>query len=301
MAGSTNWPSSLDSHTGGNPFGFAEVGNLIYTRLTAAATAAATTLTVASTTGFASRGIVIVGLETITYTGTTSTTFTGCTRAAGGTTAAAYGIGAIVGSAPVAANLNDHSAAIVAIETVLGAGITSSLGVMRKIAEVNGTGASGVLEFSSIPATYRELQITLIGRSDTAGSAGTGVRLTFETSPTAGAYNLVAIQASTGAASAPEQFGASDFLTITNVPTAGCPANLAGAAKAFLLEYANTSFYKSVHVLGNQLIDLVSGSATLRNSHGVWESTAAIARVRLTLSSGNWTTTSRATLWGVPA
>ena len=50
----------------------------------------ATTVTVASTTGFDSAGIIHIGNEEITYTGTTSTTFTGATRGAGGTTASAH-------------------------------------------------------------------------------------------------------------------------------------------------------------------------------------------------------------------
>ena len=55
-----------------------------------------TTITVASTTGFDSAGTLRVGNETITYTGTTSTTFTGATRGASGTTAAAYASGVTV-------------------------------------------------------------------------------------------------------------------------------------------------------------------------------------------------------------
>jgi len=47
-----------------------------------------TTITVSSTTGFDSAGTIVIGNETITYTGVTSTTFTGATRGAGSTTAA---------------------------------------------------------------------------------------------------------------------------------------------------------------------------------------------------------------------
>lgn len=43
-------------------------------------TAGATTLTVDDTTGWPSSGTLYIGLERITYTGTTPTTFTGCTR-----------------------------------------------------------------------------------------------------------------------------------------------------------------------------------------------------------------------------
>lgn len=139
MAGTTNYPGSLDSHTGGDPFGFAEVGNYIYTLTTLAHTAVVTTITVASTTGFASRGLLIVGREIVSYTGKTSTTFTGCTRGTDGTTAAAFGVGALVGSAPVAANHNDLAAAIVAIETKLGTGsVVGGSDIPRRNRLING-------------------------------------------------------------------------------------------------------------------------------------------------------------------
>ena len=55
-----------------------------------------TTITVASTTGFDSAGTIVIGNETITYTGVTSTTFTGCTRGAASTTAASIASGVTV-------------------------------------------------------------------------------------------------------------------------------------------------------------------------------------------------------------
>ena len=55
-----------------------------------------TTITVASTTGFDSAGTIVIGNETITYTGVTSTTFTGATRGASSTTAASIASGVTV-------------------------------------------------------------------------------------------------------------------------------------------------------------------------------------------------------------
>jgi len=56
-----------------------------------------TTITVTSTTGFASAGTIVIGNENITYTAIgSSTTFTGCTRGAGGTTAATIASGVTV-------------------------------------------------------------------------------------------------------------------------------------------------------------------------------------------------------------
>ena len=60
------------------------------TTLDGALTDSATTVTVASTTGFDSSGTIFIENEQITYTGTTSTTFTGATRGANDTTASAH-------------------------------------------------------------------------------------------------------------------------------------------------------------------------------------------------------------------
>ncbi len=49
-----------------------------------------TTVTVDSTTGFEAIGTITVGSENISYTGKTSTTFTGCTRGADSTSAATH-------------------------------------------------------------------------------------------------------------------------------------------------------------------------------------------------------------------
>lgn len=60
------------------------------TTLNGALTAAATTITVTSTSSFQSQGRILIDSEVISYTGKTATTFTGCTRAEEGTTAAAH-------------------------------------------------------------------------------------------------------------------------------------------------------------------------------------------------------------------
>ena len=60
------------------------------TLLNGAINASVTTVTVDSTTGFESVGTITIDSENITYTGKTSTTFTGCTRGADSTTAATH-------------------------------------------------------------------------------------------------------------------------------------------------------------------------------------------------------------------
>ncbi len=134
-AGTTNFPGSLDSHTGASPLGIGEVNNQAYTLSTADHTNSVTTVTVASTAKFASKGYIVVKREIISYTGTTATTFTGCTRAVGGTTATAFLSGTLVEQVPVAANHNDLAAGLVAVETAMGARLAY---LTRKNRVING-------------------------------------------------------------------------------------------------------------------------------------------------------------------
>lgn len=135
MPGSTSFPSSLDSHTSASPLGFGEVTNQANTLATLDHTAAVTTLTVVSTATFPSAGYILVKREIISYTGKTGTTFTGCTRGTGGTTAAAFLSGTVVEHVVVAANHNDLAAALVAVETQLGARLAY---LTRKNRVING-------------------------------------------------------------------------------------------------------------------------------------------------------------------
>jgi hypothetical protein len=60
-----------------------------------------TTINVNSTTGFPATGTIIINAEVITYTGVTSTSFTGCTRGTNGSTAVQHGYRPTAGT-PVA-------------------------------------------------------------------------------------------------------------------------------------------------------------------------------------------------------
>ena len=66
------------------------------TTLNGTHTDSVTTLTLVSSTGFATEGTVFVGSEEISYTAVSGNTLTGCTRGASSTTAAAYSSGVVV-------------------------------------------------------------------------------------------------------------------------------------------------------------------------------------------------------------
>lgn len=171
---------------------------------------------------------------------------------------------------------------------------------MVKLGEASGTGASGVITFSSIPATYRELQLSIYGRG-TAAAAGVGVLMTLNGNTTAADYDYEFLQAIGASAAAGESLGANAYITCGSVPAASSTANLHSVTKITIPEYANTGGWKAVLVLAAGLATLTTGNLNPQFIGGAFESTAAIATIALTLTSGNWTTTSRVTLWGVMA
>jgi trimeric autotransporter adhesin len=91
--GTTVAHESLEEH--GN-MRIGQAPNTGMTTLNGALTSSATTMTVVSTAGYPTTGTLYVDQEAITYTGVTSTTFTGLTRGSMGTTAASHLTGASV-------------------------------------------------------------------------------------------------------------------------------------------------------------------------------------------------------------
>jgi hypothetical protein len=93
-------PADINTQYGAFHFDFS-------TTLSQAATNTDTTLHVVSTSGFSTAGALIIGAELINYTGITSTTFTGCTRGAAGSSNVSHSIGdAVNGAQTATANIS---------------------------------------------------------------------------------------------------------------------------------------------------------------------------------------------------
>lgn len=126
--------------------------NNLSTVLNGAIGAGDTTITVSSTTGFPTVGIITIDLEAIRYTGTGATTFTGCSRGYDGTTAAAHADAVSVFHDIPAAHHNTLKDEVIAIETMLNAKLgTSAAAYTASRAIQSGTG--GVLEVSTVTST----------------------------------------------------------------------------------------------------------------------------------------------------
>jgi hypothetical protein len=173
------------------------------------------------------------------------------------------------------------------ILAVAGAG-GAAAGAYELIATANGTGSSGVITFSSIPSTYKHLQLRWTSKTN---SSDTQLLLTFN-SLTSYAYHQLIGTGSTVTSSA----GTSAANILLNGGTEdNNAANIFAAGVMDILDYANTTTNKTVRALQgrnyNNRIILTSGVSL---------STNAISSITFTTGSGgSYTTASRFSLYGI--
>lgn len=111
-AGATNWPGRLSSDAN-----LYIAKNNASTALTQGISGSSTTINVLSTTLFATTGYITIEYEAILCTGKTATSFTGCTRAADGTTATSHASGRNVYGTHVAQHHNGLKDELIAMST----------------------------------------------------------------------------------------------------------------------------------------------------------------------------------------
>lgn len=162
---------------------------------------------------------------------------------------------------------------------------------------VGSSGAANI-EFTSIPGTYKHLQLRLILRStDAGGNAGPIMRINDDT---AGNYSYHILEGNGASPSAVASTNAS-FLTFGNCPAGGTTTGTFGAFIIDILDYADTNKFKTTRSLfgydynaGNYgLVDFASGN---------WRSTSAVTSLKFTMfTSSNFAQYSHAALYGIKA
>jgi hypothetical protein len=185
----------------------------------------------------------------------------------------------------------------------LGTGVAASTSSYESIATAVGTGSSATITFSSIPATFKHLQI----RALTKGTATTGptynmsMRFNSDTTDT----NYVNHYLRGGGASASAgQFGSStDGFVIGYTPVSRVAApdltNMFGTNLIDIIDYASTTKYKTARALFGTELNTTDGNSIVGLQSGLWMSTAAITSITLTIGASFWTTTSTFALYGI--
>jgi hypothetical protein len=164
----------------------------------------------------------------------------------------------------------------------------------ESIASATGTGSSSTITFSSIPATYKHLQLRCTARSS-SGLSTEYILIRLNNDTTAN-YTYHGVEGSGTAASA---FGATGETSGfgTEVTGAGASANIMGSAIIDIIDYASTTKYKTVRHFGG---DDKNGSGLIGIRSNLWLDTSAINRIDIiSFRSANWTTASTFALYGI--
>ncbi len=157
-----------------------------------------------------------------------------------------------------------------------------------------GSGGSANIEFTSIVSDYTHLQIRCIARSTEAVSSNALIMYINNVTTASGNYSTHLLSGNGSSASA---YGASNDV-IQNVITAGSnTASNFGTTIFDILDYTNTNKLKTVRALGGYDDN---GSGIVRFSSGMLHSsTAAITRIKLQPSGGNFAQYSSFALYGI--
>ena len=141
--------------------------------------------------------------------------------------------------------------------------------------QVGSAGAS-TITFSSIPSTYKHLQIRAIARSARTEPEDY-IYLRFN-SDTGNNYAWHSLEGSGSAAAAQGVASTAQIFTMW-ITTAQSSANIFGAGVIDILDYANTSKFKTVRTLTG---DDKNGSGYILLNSGLWRNTNAVSTITLT-------------------
>ena len=176
-----------------------------------------------------------------------------------------------------------------------GAGGGAAAGSYELISTAYGTGASNTITFSSIPSTYKHLQIRWVARTTNAANA---TEIRYRLNGDSGSnYWSHALVGNGSTVTSTSSTALSAHMSQTFNVSASSTADSFGAGIIDLLDYASTTKNKTVKTF--------AGYATTANdvrlSSGVWNSTAAVNSFTLTNASSTsyFTTTSRFSLYGI--
>ena len=168
----------------------------------------------------------------------------------------------------------------------------------ESIATVTLSSNQSTITFSSIPSTYKHLQLRIIARSDHPTYAGVDGNLTFNSDTGANYSWHYLLGYGTGIASSGSA-NTSNIVPGIIASGGGSPSGVYAATIIDILDYANTNKYKTTRALDGLEPNQSSGR-DLRFSSGSWRSTNAITSITLVTSpSQNFIQYSSFALYGI--
>jgi hypothetical protein len=147
-------------------------------------------------------------------------------------------------------------------------------------------------DFTSIPATYKHLQIRLFGQGLTADDAIMKIN-----NDSSSSYSWHELRGNRSAAGTSGTANITGFSYIGRIPAASSGASYFGSLICNIPDYASTvrskMFYSEIAGVD------YSGGGVIGTHSGYYPSTSAITRLTITLQSGYWSPYSECGLYGL--
>jgi hypothetical protein len=182
---------------------------------------------------------------------------------------------------------------VIASSTRQGLSTTS----FESIATINGPGSGGIITFSSIPQTYKHLQIRGIARSTRAVTEGAGARLRFN-GDTGNNYSTQQIYGAGSGAGIANGGGSSAEIDGLYVSGSNASNGVYGYFIIDIYDYSLTTKYKTARLWSG--VDRDGAGLVIERSGAYYANTNAITQVTLGETTGvSWTTDSQFALYGI--
>lgn len=160
-----------------------------------------------------------------------------------------------------------------------------------------GSGGTGSISFSSIPSTFKHLQIRAIARELDGGQTNASQQIVIRLNSDSGSNYAIHRLVGDGSGAGADGYSSQTNMAATGIPGNSTTASVFGASIIDILDYQNTNKNKTMRTLtGTDL----NGSGAIWFSSGLWQSTSAVNAITLTaLSSRNFAQYSHFALYGI--
>jgi hypothetical protein len=169
----------------------------------------------------------------------------------------------------------------------------------ESIASANGTGASGIVTFSSIPATYKHLQLRCLLKDVYTSGLIDSIYLRFN-GTTGSLYSFHDLNGDGTTAARGGQASTNEIeIKSTIIDSNASFANIMGVAVIDIIDYASTTKNKTLRSFSGIDANTASTSFKIELCSGLWRSTAAINEITIHTNIDRFTTTSVFALYGI--
>lgn len=165
----------------------------------------------------------------------------------------------------------------------------------ESIATATGTGSSGTITFSSIPSTYKHLQIRGIGRTTTASTGFDDLLVRFNSDSSA-SYTYHALYGDGSSAGAFGGTAQTSAIIVDGLYRNNVTSNTMAGLVIDLADYSVTTKNKTLRTFNG---GDVNGSGKVYLQSHLWINTAAVTSITLIANGTNFGTQSVFSLYGI--